>query len=157
MKSNTIYVIILATFFISVLLLSTVSEAIHFKCKGKARCLTGIITKVIDGDTVVLNKTINIRLSLVDAPEKRDKVGWKKATDFTTKLCLNSVAIFDEDDKQRKGSYKRIVGVVYCGETNVNAALLDAGLAKGLSSFCKKSEFATENWASTICQIKKKK
>jgi len=154
-KSNIIYVI---SFLILFGLLTPASLAFHdFKCKGVAKCLTGTITKVTDGDTIILNKTIKVRLSLVNTPEKKDKIGWKKATDFTTKLCLNSVAKVDEDDKQKKGSYKRLVGVVYCGGTNLNAALLQAGLANGYKQYCKKSEFASESWASSICKTTKKK
>ena len=151
-----LYTIVFAIFFI-VLFTSAVEATHNFSCKGKARCLTGTITKITDGDTVVLNKTIKVRLSLIDTPEKKVKAGWKKATDFTTKLCLNSIAKIDEDDKQKQGSYKRLVGVVYCGETNLNVALLDAGLAKAYTKFCKKSEFANELWASSICQAKNKK
>ena len=149
-------VCITLTFLIAISVFSIASTATHFECKGSARCLSGIVTKVKDGDTLVLNKNITVRLALVDTPEKKDKIGWKNATEFTTKLCLNSTAKVDEDDKQKKGSYGRVVGVVYCGETNLNMALLESGLANVITKYCKKSEFVNEKWAS-FCAIKKKR
>lgn len=147
---------VILTFLVIISVFSVASTATHFECKGTARCLTGTVTKVKDGDTVVLNNNITVRLTLVDTPEKKDKIGWKNATEFTKKLCLNSTAKVDEDDKQKRGSRGRLVGVVYCGETNLNSALLESGLAKGYIKYCKKSEFVNENWVS-FCAIKKKK
>ncbi len=148
---------ILLSFFFGIFAAINPAEAIHFECRGTANCLTGTITKVKDGDTLVLDKSTTVRLAIINTPETKDKVGWKKATDFVKKLCLNSAVKFDEDDNQQVGSYRRLVGVVYCGETKLNAALAEAGLGKAIKKYCKTSEFSNEAWAIKLCGIKNKK
>ncbi len=116
------------------------------RCKGFASCFEGKIERVIDGDTLVIaNKTI--RLALANAPEKSEIVG-REAENFTANLCrIGSTALVDEDDGQTKGSYGRVVAVVYCKNKNLNELLLDNGLGEIYTSFCKTSEFSNEIWA----------
>lgn len=116
------------------------------RCKGFASCFEGKIERIIDGDTLVIaNKTI--RLSLVNAPEKSEIVG-KEAENFTANLCpVGSKALVDEDDGQTRGSYGRVLAVVYCKNKNLNEMLLDNGFGEIYSSFCKTSEFKNEVWA----------
>jgi micrococcal nuclease len=110
-------------------------------CSGTARCFNGTVTRIVDGDTLYVGNS-SIRLALVNASEGDDD-----ATNFTSTICpVGSAAIVDEDDKQTKGSYGRIVGVVYCNGVNLNAELIDKGKATLYESFCSKSEFATEAW-----------
>ena len=54
---------------------------------------------------------------------------------------------FDEDDGQIIGSYGRMVGVVYCGDVNLNKEILDANLGYLEVRFCDSSEFASTAWA----------
>ena len=116
------------------------------ECKGTASCLVGTVVKIIDGDTLVVNRD-SIRLSLVNTPEKGED-GFKEATAFTKKLCpLGSTVTIDQDDKQKKDQFGRILGKVYCSGKILNAELLYAGHAQILKKFCKKSEFASEDWA----------
>lgn len=115
-------------------------------CKGFALCEKGKVERVIDGDTLVIaNKTV--RLTLVNAPEKNEETS-KEAENFTASLCkIGSTALVDEDDGQTKGSYGRIVAVVYCNGKNLNELLLDSGLGTIYASYCKESEFKNEKWA----------
>ena len=112
---------------------------------------TGTIAKVIDGDTVDISTTGDdgaterIRLVLVDAPEYLQP-GYLEAKNFVTEICLGKNAQVDPDDKQDR-SYGRIVAVLYCNGTNVNADILDNDLASIYESFCAVSEFGNSDWA----------
>ena len=80
--------------------------------------LAGKVNHVVDGDTLDIND-IRIRLSLVDTPQKGNP-GFKEATQFVVKLCLGENAEVDMDDGQRRGSFGREIGVVYCDGENLN-------------------------------------
>lgn len=114
--------------------------------------ISGPVTKVVDGDTIDVND-IRIRLSLVDTPE-RGQPGFQEATDFVKELCQGKDAQVDIDDGQRGGDrYGRELGVVYCGDDNINInnELIKNSLAIIDTRFCENSEFANENWAKQ-CQ-----
>lgn len=117
-----------------------------FNCSGNARCFTGIITGIIDGDTVRVSGQ-SIRFALSSAPEINEG-GGIKAREFLESVCpVGSTVLVDEDDGQTQGSYGRILAVVYCNGMNLNEAVLDAGLATISASFCSYSEFSTSVWA----------
>ena len=115
-------------------------------CSGDATCILGIVTDIIDGDTIkVLGKSI--RFALVNTPEK-EEAGFDEARDFIESICpVGSSVLVDEDDMQTKGSYDRMIAVIYCNGENLSEAVLDAGLAEILTDFCNKSEFANDEWA----------
>jgi endonuclease YncB( thermonuclease family) len=116
------------------------------ECTGTAACLNGIVTRVVDGDTIDVNGT-RVRLSLVDTPEIGEH-GYEKATAFTRSICPEgSHAVVDEDDGQRSGSFGRMVGKVYCVGGMINQNLLDSQNAVVLAEFCATSEFGREEWA----------
>ncbi len=114
-------------------------------CMGRARCFAGVVNRVVDGDTLKIEGR-SVRLALTSAPELKEP-GGPEARDFTKKFCAGTQAVVDEDDLQRKGSYGRIVGVVYCNDKNLNQALLETGHGHISRGFCTKSEFARELWA----------
>jgi len=115
-------------------------------CSGNARCITGTVTSVIDGDTIKVEGQ-SIRFALASAPEPNE-FGGDTARNFIEEICpVGSTATVDEDDGQNEGSYGRIVGVVYCNGVNLNEELVDSGLGYLSTGFCDGSEFATENWA----------
>lgn len=119
-------------------------------CMGSASCLTGTVTRVIDGDTIRVGE-VTVRLTLVDTPE-RGEAGYSEATDFTTLLCpVGAEALVDQDDGQTGGSYGRMLAKVYCDGKNLNEELLRAGHAVIYSSYCDDSEFAGESWAARYC------
>jgi len=116
------------------------------QCKGGAVCFTGLVTHIVDGDTIDVN-TVRVRLALVNTPERGDH-GYAEATTFTTTLCpVGSTALVDEDDGQTQGSYDRMIGKVFCGNKVLNEELLKAGLAVMYTNFCAVSEFSSEDWA----------
>jgi micrococcal nuclease len=113
--------------------------------------LVGIVTKVVDGDTLDING-IRIRLALVDTPEI-NQPGYDRAREFVESLCLGKKGELDVDSGQRRGDrYGREVGVVYCDGININDKLMSNNLARILVQFCDITEFANENWTVTQCQ-----
>jgi endonuclease YncB( thermonuclease family) len=113
--------------------------------------LEGIVTKVVDGDTLDINGT-RIRLALVDTPE-RGQPGFDRAKEFVESICLGKKGELDVDSGQRRGDrYEREVGVVYCNGVNTNENLMTGKLARILVEFCDISEFSKENWTITQCQ-----
>jgi micrococcal nuclease len=110
--------------------------------------ITGTITKVIDGDTVDIltlvdneSRAERIRLFLIDAPENMQP-GFIEAKNLVMEKCLEKNALVDPDDNQDK-SYGRIVGVLYCDGSNVNAEILDKDLASIYGSFGSVSDLVT--------------
>ena len=115
------------------------------ECKGNAACFTDTVAYIVDGDTLDVGST-RIRLALVNTPEVGQS-GYTEAKHFTAQLChIGSQALVDEDDGQTGGSYGRMVAVVYCGGSNLNAELLHSGLAVLVTNYCGVSEFASESW-----------
>ncbi len=116
------------------------------ECSGNARCFSGKVTQVIDGDTIRINEH-SIRFALSSAPELGQSNG-EKAREFIGDICpVGSEALVDEDDGQTEGSYGRIVAVIYCNDRNLNSELLDANFGHIATEFCSKSEFSETVWA----------
>lgn len=89
---------------------------------------------------------LRIRLVLVDAPETYE-TGGSEATAYLTGLCLDTPALFDEDDFQVGADpYGRVLAVVYCDGANANAAMIASGHATTYARFCAASEFEREAW-----------
>ena len=117
---------------------------------------TGTMTRVIDGDTIVVDGDVRIRLALVDTPE-RGEDGYEEATAFTRSKCpAGTTVVYDVDDGQKSGSYGRVVALVWCvgyGSTGtqaaspLNALLVDGGHAEIDRRFCTASEFGDDEWA----------
>jgi len=115
-------------------------------CLGTAKCFTGIVTKVIDGDTLKVNGE-SIRFSLASAPELKG-YGGVDSKNFIETICpVGSTVTVDEDDGYVIGSYGRIVGLVHCNGVNLSSELLDSTLGYLEVRFCDSSEFAELKWA----------
>ena len=115
-------------------------------CQGTALCITGKVEKIVDGDTIYVEK-YKIRLSLVDTPETNE-AGFSEATAFTSKLCpVGSTVIVDQDDLQPFDVHGRMLGKITCSGKVLNSELLENGYANILTGFCKKSEFSSDLWA----------
>ena len=115
-------------------------------CSGDARCITGMVTQVIDGDTIKVDGQ-SIRFALASAPELNES-GGNTSREFIDEICpVGSTVLVDEDDGRIEGSYGRILGLIYCNGVNLDEELLDSGLGTLYSGFCDKSEFSGEPWA----------
>ncbi|WP_145987987.1 thermonuclease family protein [Candidatus Nitrosocosmicus franklandus] len=118
-------------------------------CSGNANCFTGVISKVIDGDTVEVDNQVTIRLALINTPERGEQ-GYQEAKDFLSLICgVGEKALVDEDDGQKGGSYGRMIGLVYCGDDNLlsNQLLIENDYAQILEEYCERSEFSDLDWA----------
>jgi len=125
---------------------SLMSPAPSQDCSGTARCITGTVTKVIDGDTIKVDGQ-SIRFALSSAPEM-DEFNGPESREFIEEICpVGSDVIVDEDDGQTQGSYGRIIAVIYCNGMNLNSELLDADLGYMEFRFCDISEFGNTDWA----------
>lgn len=118
-------------------------------CKGSADCFNGVVTEIVDGNTIDVNN-VRIRLSMVNTPE-RGESAYYEATNFTKSVCpVGHNALVDEDDGQKEGSYDRLIGIVYCdnGAKSVNQLLLENGKAVVYEDFRDVSEFADDKWVT---------
>jgi endonuclease YncB( thermonuclease family) len=118
------------------------------QCLGTAGCAEGIVTRIVDGDTlyVKVNSTVyKIDLSLAKAPSSNEE-GFIDSRSFTRSLCLGSSVLIDQDDRLLT-SENSVIAVVYCGSTNLNSELLSSGYATLNTSQCETSEFASQPWA----------
>ena len=116
------------------------------QCTGNARCISGFVTRVIDGDTITVDGQ-SIRFALVNTPEWGD-FDYSQARAYIETICpVGSKVLVDEDDGQTEGSFGRIIAKIYCNELNLNEEILEVGHAVILPQFCPVSEFASESWA----------
>jgi micrococcal nuclease len=116
------------------------------ECTGNARCISGFVTRIIDGDTIVVGDK-SIRFALVNTPEWGD-YDYSRASAYIETICpVGSKVLIDEDDGQTEGSYGRIIAKIYCNELILNEQILEVGHAMILTEFCGKSEFAGDSWA----------
>ena len=112
---------------------------------------TGTVAKITDGDTLHVGQT-KVRLTLVDTPEKEEKEPWRVATLHTKSVCpVGSTATVYVDvgqvnykGERGKDRYNRTLGVVYCGDINLNANLLENGHADIRTEYCSESTFKDE-------------
>ena len=131
-------------------------------CKGSAYCKEGIVTRIRDGDTLDFTNKDYIggkgaRLALVAAPERKEP-GGTEATKKLEELCpIGREALIDEDDGQKRGSFDRMVAVVWCGDIRsiyeairANEEMIKSGHAKIDLRFCSISEFGKDYWAIAL-------
>jgi hypothetical protein len=122
------------------------------ECQGQADCFRGTVTEIVDGDTLDINN-VRVRLALVNTPERGEN-GYTEAIDFVESVCnIGTTTLVDEDDEQKEGSFDRLIGVVYCGNDNINdkqslnELLLNGRYAVISQEFCDTSEFSSMDWA----------
>jgi endonuclease YncB( thermonuclease family) len=119
----------------------------NIECVGSAGCVEGVVTRIVDGDTlyVRLNSTIyKVDLALIKAPSRTEE-GFMESTAFTRDLCLGSNVLVDPDGMLLT-SNSDVLAVVYCSSSNLNSELLDNGYAELETEQCSTSEFANEPW-----------
>lgn len=82
-----------------------------------------LVLEVLDGDTILLEHDVRVRLRHVDAPELQF-CGGPEAKDFLTKLVKNKRIIIKE---QIIDNYGRPMALVYSGNTLINQEMLKSG------------------------------
>jgi endonuclease YncB( thermonuclease family) len=112
----------LALLFLSVLFAASALSA-------DVNVLSGKVVSVADGDTLTLltheNEQIKVRLSDIDAPEKKQPFG-QRSKQALSDLCFGKQAIIAVREKDR---YKRSVARVYCGQVDANEHQVKSGMA----------------------------
>ncbi|MBI5065516.1 thermonuclease family protein [Candidatus Woesearchaeota archaeon] len=92
-------------------------------------CTTqSLVTRVIDGDTLVLESGEKVRLVCINTPEK-DQPGYEEAKQFLNKLTLNKEVRL-EKDITNKDKYGRLLRYIYVGDTFVNREIVQQGYGK---------------------------
>jgi len=127
MKIKTIHLFVIAiilSLFIFILLMLD-SGIINFGEKEKAE--EKIVTKIIDGDTVIIEGGENVRLLGIDTDEKGEKC-YSAAKKRITELILNQ-KVKVEKDIEDKDQYDRLLRWIFLNETNINLQLVKEGLA----------------------------
>lgn len=94
-----------------------------------AATLTGKVVSVADGDTITIltpdKEQVKIRLVEIDAPEKDQPYGQKSKQSLSDLVFGKDVSVeWDKTDK-----YKRTLGHVFVGDTDVNLQQVKNGAA----------------------------
>jgi micrococcal nuclease len=96
---------------------------------------TGVVTSVIDGDTIELQSGVRIRYLLSDTPEttggKRDCFG-PEAVARNKGLVDSQTVTLTYDEARCQDTFGRTLAYVSVGLTEVNATLVREGLACAL-------------------------
>ena len=108
---------------------------------------SGIVIKVVDGDTIDVEDVGRIRFADINTPEIDTEEG-KEAKEYVKGLCYQKKVYLDIDDLYITGKYGRIVAVVYIpyNEThfvNLNQLLLKESYAEARSY---PNEFDPDVW-----------
>ena len=93
-----------------------------------ADTITGTVTKIFDGDTLVVEdaakKRYKIRLAEIDAPEEKQPF-WMEASRSLAELCYRKSATVEWSERQGR----RYIGYVNCAGKDANAEQLRRGMA----------------------------
>ena len=115
-------------------------------CLGSAQCITGTVSEIIEGDTIIVDEQ-SIRFALASAPSIK-YYGGTESRDFIETICpIGSAVLVDEDDGKILDNHSQMIGLVYCNGIILNSELLDANLGHLELRFCDSSEFGDSNWA----------
>jgi micrococcal nuclease len=86
---------------------------------------SGVVTKVKDGDTIVIDNYMTIRIAEIDAPEKGQLFGYK-SKDYLESIILGKKITYKEytvDD------YGRHICRIYLNDTNIGDKMVKEGYA----------------------------
>lgn len=86
-----------------------------------------LVTKILDGDTVIIEGGYSIRLLGIDADEKGYPC-YKSAKEKLEELVLNK-EVYLESDKEDQDQYKRYLRYLILDGDNINLRLVKEGLA----------------------------
>lgn len=89
---------------------------------------SGTVVRVVDGDTLdvlVASRPVRVRLAQIDAPERRQAYGTRARQALSAMTFRRVVTVADAGTDQ----YGRELGTVFVAGANVNAAMVDRGMA----------------------------
>jgi len=91
---------------------------------------SGIVTKIIDGDTVIIEGKYKIRLLGIDADELKEPC-YEPAKSRLGELVLNKKVILEKDQTDID-QYRRFLRYIFAENQNINLQLIKEGLAEHL-------------------------
>jgi len=103
--------------------------------------LRGKIVYVADGDTVGIladKETIKIRLEGIDAPESKQAFGTRSKEALAKLVAGNEVTVRITGEDR----YKRTLGTIHVGQTNVNETMVEDGWAWHFKKYSKDEALA---------------
>lgn len=118
-----------------------------------AHTITGRVSRVIDGDTIIIepsvpsrgrssNGIVRIRLADIDAPEMKTEYGPAAKMALEKMVSGKTVVV----EWKHRGRYGRIIGKVYLQDENVSHSLVAQGFAR---------RYARTSRTSTIASLEK--
>ena len=102
--------------------------------------LIGTVTRVFDGDTIVVqldSGPVTVRFDSIDTPEHDQPWGRQAAEALRNRIDGQRVAL----EVVSQDRYDRLVAVVFYGEQNVNAWLVEQGDAWAYRQYLRDDEF----------------
>jgi len=112
--------------------------------------LTGIVTGVIDGDTIKVQLStgpVAVRLAHIDAPESHQPSGDAATRGLNRRLLTQEVSL----QVVSRNSEERLVAVVHRGDENVNAWMVKRGHALAYRGFTQDPDYCVwENAARSL-------
>jgi endonuclease YncB( thermonuclease family) len=101
--------------------------------------LTGTVTRVVDGDTVVVELSsgpFRVRLYGIDAPESTQP-GGGESTSYLTKRILHQKVELEPFQQDR---YDRLIAIVDLGDEDINETMVQTGHAWAFRKYLKHSD-----------------
>lgn len=96
---------------------------------GLARAdLVGPVVAVLDGDTIdvlIERHPVRVRLAQIDAPEKRQAFGTRSRQALAAMVFQKRVTVAEAGSDR----YGRVLGTVFVSGQNINAAMVEQGMA----------------------------
>lgn len=103
---------------------------------------TGIVVKIIDGDTFDLltaeKNTVRVRMSGIDCPERKQEF-YKVAKDALARYIFKKHVSLVITGRDRN---KRTIAVVFCNKKNINLVMIQSGFAWHYKKYSDDTRFA---------------
>jgi endonuclease YncB( thermonuclease family) len=109
----------------------------------------GQVVAVIDGDTIdvrTAHKTLRVRLAEIDAPERRQAFGNRAKQSLSELIFGKTVRVVEEDIDR----YGRLVGRVYAGAEDINAAQVRRGMAWAYTRYSRDPLMIALEWLARL-------
>ena len=108
----------------------------------QAETLVGRVVRVTDGDTIVVldsgNAQYKIRLTGIDAPERKQAFGTKSKEHLSDSVAGKTVVV----EYSKRDRYKRILGKVLLSDQDMNLEQVRAGLVWHYKKYQKEQTLA---------------
>jgi Staphylococcal nuclease homologue len=96
---------------------------------GSPQTNNAVVTRVIDGDTLVLDSGEHIRLLGINAPETTTKEKYSEDAKKRLNELVENKTVTLEFGKERYDKYNRLLAYIFLGNENVNIELVRERLA----------------------------